>query len=252
MTGPTASPIVLHADQEHSGLRTLLFILLFAGVWLGYQLSLALLRRFAPQPIADYAVPLACLTGIPLGLVVIWSAENILKRVWHSGNTVTLEAANGGHVYVQTRDGATQSFRLEKNLTMTNWFFRLSGYPRGGRERRVPGKWLCLASELQQDDDRVVVYTFLPPKRAAVWTDKSTVSADFEQIYPANLYDNSLRSRMAAPTRPEIPAEILRGKSGRFWLAERRRWVNGLELTPADFETYMRFVSIHRTVKIEN
>jgi hypothetical protein len=246
MTTPTTAPVVLHTDQEHDGLRIVLFVLLFAAVWLGYQVMLALLRLLAPPTLTDYLVPVACLTGVPLGLGVIWLAEQVLKRFWHSGNSVSLvDDGRNGRVHVQRREGEAQTFDLANHVTVTNWFFRLSGYPRGGRERRAPGKWLCLASELQQDDNRLVVYTFMPPQKAAVWTDTSHRPPPFQQIFPANLYDNSLRSRMGPPSRPEIPAEILRGKSGPLWLAERRRWASGLELTPADFERYMNFVSTH-------
>ncbi len=56
------------------------------------------------------------------------------------------------------------------------------------------------------------------------------------------LYDNTMRSRIGPPSRPDIPNRLLQSKDGRYWLAERRRWEYGIELTPDDFGTLMRVV----------
>jgi hypothetical protein len=39
-----------------------------------------------------------------------------------------------------------------------------------------------------------------------------------------------------------VTTDLLRGKDGRFWLAEQRRWQQGIELTPDDFETFIDYV----------
>ena len=118
-------------------------------------------------------------------------------------------------------------------------YFRLSGYPRGGRERRVSDKWLCVCTELQQDDNRVNTFAFMPPEMAAPLIAPTTGRTSFHILNPAEIYTSDLRSRFGPPARPTIPTTLLHSKDGRYWLAERRRWEIGIELTAADFMTIM-------------
>jgi hypothetical protein len=243
MTLSNQTPITLHVDQEHGGIRAVVFVLLFLGFWLGYWLISMLIRSFGPRSIQDFTTLISCVGGIPVGLGLIWLVEQGLKRVWYSGSNITLDEQG---IHVQTREGTEQHFTWAATLTHTNWFFRLSGYSRGGRERRVPNNWLCLAIQTQQEDERLVVFTFMPPKEAAAWTEQHPSTDSFHQIFPADVYSTSVRSRMGPPARPELSTEVLRGKHGRYWLAERRRWAEGLELSRQDFATFMRFVQSHR------
>ena len=127
-----------------------------------------------------------------------------------------------------------------KPFAQTNWYFRLSGYPRGGRERRVSEKWLCLCTELQQDEERLSTFAFISPEDAAAWTSPTNgKSATFHIIDPGEVYDKGVRSRFGPPSRPNVPTSLLHAKDGRYWLAERRRWEVGIELTPQDFVTVM-------------
>ena len=64
----------------------------------------------------------------------------------------------------------------------------------------------------------------------------------FHPIDPGDVYDTSLLSRVAIPSRPELPADVIAGKDGRYWLAERERWQYGLELTQSDFDKLLAHV----------
>jgi hypothetical protein len=88
-----------------------------------------------------------------------------------------------------------------------------------------------MAVQVQQDESKVVFYSFQSPKAR----EKLLESRKFQLLDPTEVYDRSLVSRVTLPTRPEIPPEIIAGKDGRHWLAERERWRSGLELTPQDF-----------------
>lgn len=235
---------VLYAEQEHGGIRMAVFLTLFAAYVVGFVLISWLLRTFAPQPVADYGTFLACVGAVPLALLAIWLTENALKNVWHSGLTVQLDPAG---VYVEdTRDGGQPLgptdppvIRWDVPFGQLNWYFRLSGYPRGGRERRVSAKWLCVCTELQQDDNRLSVFAFMPPEEAAVWTEGAATKASFHVLNLAEVSDRGLRSRVGPPSRPSIPTSLLHSKDGRYWLAERRRWEMGIELTAEDFAQVM-------------
>ncbi len=242
MSAAAKGPIVLHADQEHSGIRLVIFIALFAAYFLGFQLVSWLLEAFAPPSLLDYTIFLSCVGGLPIALFIIWLLEKFLKRVWHSGLSLVLDAQ--GLTVHDRRDGAlteTQAVRWADNLSHLNWYFRLQGYPRGGRERRVPDKWLCLATELQQDDRRLSVYSLMPPEAAAAFVENP--KQGFTILNPAEIYDNSVRSRLGPPSRPQIPNRLLQSKDGRYWLAERRRWESGIELSPEDFSVLMQHVA---------
>jgi hypothetical protein len=55
------------------------------------------------------------------------------------------------------------------------------------------------------------------------------------EIKPAELFAGGFTSRFALPARPQLSAQLLAGPGGRYWLAERNRWQEGVELTPDDF-----------------
>jgi hypothetical protein len=270
MSADARALIILHADQEHSGLRLVIFAALFVGLVPGFILVRWLIDTLAPPAVQDYAIFLSCVGAVPLALLLIWGLEKLLKRVWRSGLSLELNE-RGIVVYDRRGEGARGQglgAREERNspandasslapspyplapaiswygnLSQINWYFRLSGYPRAGQERRAPAKWLCLATELHQDGARLNVYTLMSPERAAALIDNPRLA--FQRLNPADLYDHSARTRIGPPSRPAIPNAVLHSKDGRYWLAERRRWEYGVELTPDDFTTLMDYAQAH-------
>ena len=228
-------PKVLHADQEHSGLRTAVFTLLFVSLILAFFGLRALLSAGGLGWVADYAFALSCLGAFPVAVGVVWLAEQYMKRYWPSGRTVTL-MSNG--LSTQTEAGSTVTLTKAQGIVPMAWYFDLRGWQRGGRERRVPQNWLCLSVELKAGKDSIIIFTYLPESRAEGWLAKGN-KPTFYQIHPQNVYENSLRTRLAGPSRPEIPPDVITGKDGPYWLAERRRWLDGFELPPEEFETFM-------------
>ncbi len=246
LTSPSPQPmpdsLVLHADPEHGGLRTAVTILLGVSFLVGYVLVFGLIRSL-PGDLPDYAIFLSCIGALVIGLGVAYVGEKLLKNRWHSGRSITLD---GQGVAALDETGEEQQFAWGDNLSFAFWFFHLRGYPRGGRERRVPNNWVCLSCQMQQEDRRLILTTYLPAKKAAVWTTQfNRGSSKFHEIHPAVLYDKSFRSRIGPPARPDIPSALLSGKDGKYWLAERRRWTDGYELTTQDFETFMKFIQMH-------
>ncbi len=237
-----ASRVVLHADPDHTGIRVAIFVGLFGGLLVGFWAVSRLLRAWAPAGWLDYATFLSCVGAIPVALLLIWGLERLLKRVWHSGLSILLDERG---LYVDDRrDGAKPqphdepAMRWAANMGVLRWAFRLGGYPRGGRERFVSAKWVCLAAELQQDEARLSVYTFVPPEAAAEWI--TSGHNGFHVLNLAELYATSMRTRFGPPERPSLPQRLLQSKDARYWLAERRRWAHGIELAPDDFHTLLR------------
>jgi len=241
----SATAVTLHADPEHEALRFVVLMIVTVALILSYLAISALIRAAAVPGLLDSLVPLSCAGAFPLAMGISWLAEQRLKQVWHSGRRITLHEQG-----IEASDGEEQSVSLTwaDNLTYLNWYFKLSGYKRGGRERRVASNWVCLACQLQQDEQRVIVYSYMPPKQADLWIHGALHGFRFAPIMPAVLYDHSLSTRLGPPVRPRVPASILGGKDGHYWLAEQRRWYEGFELTPADFATLMQAVAMQTRV----
>lgn len=227
------------ADQEHSALRLAVPFVLLIGFCLGFFLLDALLGQALPA--LDARVFFACLGAIPLGLLFAAVVEALFKRAWRSGRMVTMSDAG---IDVAGRPQEVAQIARDKPVHLLYWQFPLSDYPRGGRERRVSSSWYCVALQVQQDDCKVVFYCFLSPKER----EKLLGSRRFLLLDPTEVYDRSLMSRVTLPTRPEIPPEIIAGKDGRHWLAERERWRSGLELTPQDFRSLLEEIESYEIV----
>lgn len=229
--------IVLRADQDHVGIRALVILFLLVALWFGFRLISTIMETAVPD--SEYTGLISCVGTLPLALGVVLIAEKGLKRIWPSGRRLRLDDSG---LRVSDRNREERQFIWNGNLTQLSWYFQLSGYQRGGPERRVPKRWLCLACQLQQEEDRLIVYTLLPPKKADDLLERYNSAWKFHQITPADVYTDTFMSRLGPPLRPEIPAKVLAGKDGRYWLAERRRWQEGFELTATDFETFLRTV----------
>jgi hypothetical protein len=231
---------VLHADAEHPGIRTVIMLSLIVVLVLAYLLMRAVFQAI----INDSPLLLVCGTALPIGLAVVWLLEVGLKRIWPSGRSITitdygLKAANRVQNDMQLKWG--------EDLQVIAWTFSLGGYPRGGRERRIQASWHCLAIQLQQNERYLVAYAYFAPKKAEHILGNTAVSTPFNQLDPKDVYKTSVRSRyFSAPTRPDIPAKVLAGKNGRYWLAEKRRWKEGYELSMQDFETFLKTIEEKR------
>lgn len=222
-----------HLDHEHRGLRYTVILILFLSFAAGFLIANALLRRMAPA--LNTTVILSCLAAIPICLAASALGEWYLKRNWHSGRSLRVGPEQ---LTLRLSDGSEQHIDRQKHMNLLWWHVPLTGYARGGRERRIPSKWHCVSGQLQQDDVRIVVFCYANPKRWEVWRTRF----EFEMLRPEDVYNTSFSGRFGSPDRPELPADVIAGKQGRHWLAERNRWRNGLEMTQEDFEQLMQLL----------
>lgn len=231
-SGSTPNTIVLNADPEHAGLRAAIILVLFAAILLAFLLLRALLTTYLPE-IGSPAI-LACLGAIPLALAVSAGIEALLKRSWRSGRRLVVDARG---LALQQGDADQVELHWDEPIAETWWHFRVAGYPRGGRERRIPDRWHCVAGQLQQEGERIVAFAFVSPSKLEALQGRFPLFT----LEPKDVYNRS-RRRLEGPARPELPAELIAGEAGRFWLAERNRWQQGVELLPDDFDTLLATV----------
>lgn len=239
MSQVATAPKVLYGDQQHGGLRVAVVVIMLVATLLGFPLVLNALRRLPEGGIRDFAFVLSCTGALVLGVAAAALGEYWLKRTWRSGRSLLI----GGHL-LEVREADQDPVRLDlsQRFVLTTWQFTMTNFPRAGRERQIQKGWLCLACQLQQESHRIVAFTFLAPQRAgSLFEVRPFHELHLGQIYPRRAFSD----RLVAPGRPIIPSHMLAdARHGPFWLAEQRRWTEGMELTPADFELLLN--TVHR------
>ncbi len=242
MSASTPAPLVLHAEQEHPRLRFAVVAALLVVYGLSFFAFRALIR-LAPGDLASFALAISCVLSALVALGVTWGLEKWLKTAWPSGYSLVL-----GDKTLQVNQPELEplSFSWSAATDLLGWYFSLHGYKRGGPERRVPDNWYCLACQVQQDDRRLIIFTLAAPAKVAHHLEGQGTGVDFHKINPAEVYESSLSSRFQPPSRPQtIPTQVLTGKDGRFWLAEQRRWQEGLELPLKEFGIFLDYLQAH-------
>lgn len=238
MTSSDARSIVLNADQEHSGLRAGVMIIMAVAFSAAFLMVNAILTSplFEDQPVSSYSLTLSCVLALFIALGAASAGESIMKRYWTSGRRVVLDDEG---LEATLPQGKLASLDWSRRVWAIRWYFAVKGYPRGGRERRLSANRLCLAYQLQQDEARLIVYSYLKESEA----EGLLASGDFHRIKPGDHYErNRFRVRWQSTDRPQIPVDVLASKEGPYWLAEQRRWSEGLELTAKDFGAFCEAV----------
>jgi hypothetical protein len=222
-------PKVIYADQEHSGIRIGVLTILFIGFPLAFILLNVRFGNASVGLLADFSIAFACLGALILALGLAAIGERLMKGVWHSGRKVMVEQQG---LRAKLADEEEVTIRWSDRATAIRWYFQMSGYPKAGRERRVPNNHYCLACQVRQSGQFLIVYAFMSKKIAEKLLDKS----EYVRINPGEFYKAGRYRRFRGSLeRPEIPSHVLLGEQGPYWLAERRRWTEGLELEKEDF-----------------
>jgi len=228
--------MVLNADPEHGGLRFAVLATFLVSFFILFIILAIFLRSLSGSLVSEFYFALSCLGAIPLSIAAAGIVEYVAKQRWHSGRSLVV----GGEGIVATVDPEKeQRYSWDGHMSVIKWYFRLGGYRRGGRERRIPADWLCFCCQVQQDEDRFVIFSYMPEEKAGQFIEDKR----FHELRPGDFYeDSAFRRWLTPPNRPDIPTKVLAGKEGHFWLAERRRWTKGMELEIMDFVRFMEVV----------
>jgi hypothetical protein len=238
MTSSNPKPIVLNADKEHAGLRVMVMLIVILTFVIGFFILNSILSNSLSNDslVAAYALPLSCVLALIIALAAAGVSEALMKRFWPSGRRVMI---NEQGLQASLSEGKEASLDWSGRVWAIRWHFSLAGYPRGGRERRLTAKHLCLACQLQQDDVRIIVYGYFKEDEV----EPLLAGGDFHKLEPAEYYERGTFRRLRGATdRPKLPTKVLTGKDGPYWLAEQRRWTNGIELTAGDFAIFYEAV----------
>lgn len=239
MTVTEPMPKVIHADREHGGIRIGVLLVLSFGFLLAFIILNVLFGNLPSGLLADFSLGFSCGGALLISLAIAAIAEKFMKRYWSSGRHVTIEKEG---LRAKLPEGEEVAIRWLERATALHWHFQMSGYPKAGRERRVPSSYFCLACQVRQGGQFLILYSFMSKKNAQ----RLLAQNEYAQIVPGQYYDVGLYQRIRGSLeRPEIPSEVLLGDLGPYWLAEKRRWTEGLELESKDFGQIVSIISEH-------
>ena len=231
---------ILHADREHRGIEILVpLIILVSGV-LFYLLldDLVLKPLFGDTGIGSFRPLLRLVLAVVLGALVGAGSEVWLKRTWHSGRLLRL---GPDQLTVVSKEKPAETIRWDRRVNLLCWRYSLQGFPRGGRERRVPAGHHLLACRLLQDDTSVIVHSYL----SSAQVQRIPHHQRFTGLNMASLYTSGFLKRRGLPERPALTAEHLSGQQGPVWAAEKKRWTDSLEFDAGDFITLIQTLDNH-------
>jgi len=225
---------ILHADKEHKGIEIVVpLVMVTAGILIFLVIDAWLLRPLLSGSDLDGFRPLSrWVISIVLGVLIGAGVELILKRVWPSGRLLKLDDR---HLTAQEKDVAEISIEWGQRVNVLRWQYLMSGFPRGGRERRVPNGHFLMAVRLLQDEQEVIAHCYVPPKKNV------TVPGYryFASVDMAAQYSGGVLKRLSRPERPIVNKELLASQTGQVWAAEKERWRKSLELEFEDFVVLM-------------
>lgn len=229
-----STTVKLNGNPEHGGIAFVILIAMIVAV-IGFYIGLIrLLPAIIGGTIGDYVV-ITAVVSLFLGVGAAALLDPLIKKVWPSGYALTFE---GPVVRLKRPHGENQIIHLDQDHRVTCWYYKMAGYPRFGRERQIRKGNFLVGCQIQQDEQRIVFHTFASP----IKINGIVSSGEFGEINMDEIYDTSIGGRIRGMrplrtpgSRPEIPATLIVSDQGKFWLAERHRWAEGVELTNGDF-----------------
>jgi len=191
-------------DPEHGRLR-LSIVLIFVIGWIAGFIVFNSLIPGGGLNIAAGLVSFALAAGLT------WLAERLLKARWPSGRTVAID---GDAVQILNRGVIQHQIDASRHVNVLMWRFKIK------RRSRVPKGWFVVACALEQDNNYLTVYTFMPPQQANV----PGVANRFKLLLANKDAGQDLR---------------LAGEQRRLRIAEEQRWMHGAEMRTPDFESFL-------------
>ena len=213
-SGATERQIAI--DAEHFAVRFWVPVLALIFAVMVHFVATALVQRFVED-----TSPL-CLV-VPLDVLAFVGAtfalERLLKRYAPSRRSATL--SEQALVVTDQRHSPARVTRIdwERTVNVKSWRFVVR------RRTRVPKGWYCMALHLLQDDDDVILYTFMSPQEA----EQVPGYASFTRLRP--------RKETLSDTGLNAAAE-----QRRLLRLEDQRWQDGAEISADDFRAVLALV----------
>ena len=201
---------LIKIDTEHFAIRLLVPVLtigLTLGVYVGGRLLLS-------EVLADSVNPVC--VALPIAAVMLFGGsyvvEAALKQVMPSRRAATLD--DDALVVSDARRKPPQLVAINwaQTVNVLAWRFEVR------RRTRVPKGWFCMAVQLLQDEQSVILYSFFEPKAA--------------DALPGYHHFVRLRPRKETESNQDLAAVA---EQRRLLKLEDERWDDGAELHRKDF-----------------
>jgi hypothetical protein len=205
-------------DVEHIGIRLMIPIFTIIGLVAGFLLGVLLIHA------VDESIAGVC-GGLPLALVLtavlLSIGERVIKPRWHSGRHLELDQQS--LTLVDKRHGRHERNRLawSEPVHVDGWYFEVPT-----RRGRVPKGWYCVSVHLSQNDQEVIVYTFMSPEDAR---QMKQWESGFTQLVSEKSSFLNTKRRAVHHARQAAQYKKLKGY-------EQERWSDGAEISPEDFQ----------------
>lgn len=201
---------LIRIDAEHFAIRLLVPILTIGVVVLAHVGGLALLG----DALGEGANPVCVM--LPVDVVVLFAGgaliERGLKRLIPSRRSALLTSEALTVSDRRRRPARDVCIDWGRTVNVTAWRFTVQ------RRTRVPKGWFLMALHLLQDEEEVILYTFMPPREA-----EAVVG-----------YRNFVRLRPRRETQSNTDLSAV-AEQRRLLKLEDARWNDGAEIAREDF-----------------
>ncbi|MDX2077616.1 MAG: hypothetical protein SFZ02_14400 [bacterium] len=215
MTSQDNSQILrLPVDPEPTSLRFIVLASFLVG-FAGGNLLGDVLFRWGTCTLLSFGL------GIAVGLVVMFITEKLLKPFWKSNRWVRV--TNDEIAFLQG-ETVKRSVNPMQQVNVTQWRFTIK------RRSRAEKGWYVVAIALEQDDIYLPVYTIMSPER-------------FEALSKSGQF-SELTIRREDVLKNKVDGNDLRlaGLQRQLYIGETARGIDGVEMLPDDFETYLSWL----------
>lgn len=219
------TPRVMRVDVEHLGIRLLIPIMALIGFGGGFVLG-RIISTALEESVGTLCFSLV-FAFVGMG-VMLQIGEQLIKPRWSSGRH--LEVSTRSLKLRDRRRGKdnTTTIQWQSDVTSTAYFWEVET----GKSRVRKG-WYCVAVQLRQDEEEVVLYTFMSPD-------------DAQGVPHFNDWFFRLLPRKSREELQQIdPREAARQE--RYRKIESFRFFDGAEVQPEDFQELMTLIVVHTT-----
>lgn len=207
----------LPVDPEPTSLRMIVLSAFLIGLVLGVWLS-DIIFRWGSCSLLGFGV------GVASGLVVMLITEKILRPIWKSDRWVRITQ---DEIAFLQGEKVKRAVNPMQQVNVTQWRFTIK------RRSRAEKGWYVIAIALEQDDVYLPVYTLISPER-------------FEAMDTSGQYEElTIRREDVLKKGAKGDDMRLAGMQRQLYIAETARGIDGVEMLPDDYDTYLRWLKDH-------
>jgi hypothetical protein len=209
----SSDELMIPVDPEPSSFRFTVLGLFLSATVVGYAI-------LASASSAGMCSPLAFFGGLAFGVAVMYGSERLLKPRWKSHRFVHVSTAS---IRSLSKNEPRSVIDPALPVNVLQWQFQTQ------RRTRVPKGWHVVAIALEQDDIYLPAYALISPE-------------DFAALDNSRFMKLSSRKELKKHKDSDLRRA---GVQRRLATAEYARSIDGVEMLPDDFTTYLNWLEAH-------